>query len=575
MMMENPASLADAIEDFRRARNQANLKELISRLTGESNQLLSYDEVRQRLKLQGGMEKGIQDIPLDAIVGSVGRYSDFTRDFLPRQEVAPDRWARILVAANGLVGLPPIEVYKIGEVYFVMDGNHRVSVARQLEATHIQAYVTEVQTHVPITPDITPDDLILKAEYNEFLEQTRLDRLRPGSDLSVTAPGQYPILLEHIEVHLYFMGIDFQRTVSYPEAVTHWYDYVYLPVVEIIRQQGILHDFPKRTETDLYLWIAEHRREFEIEFGFPVRIEYVVSHLAADHKPGLINKLGNRLRKLVVPESLESGPPIGKWRMEVADRPEDRLFIELLVPLNGKEDGWCAQEQAIRIAQRESGILHGLHVVLSDEDEPPDLRAIQDEFNRRCWEGHVQGSLVISQGNVVEQTCWRATATDLVVMNLTYPPGVEPISRLQSGFPNLLRRCPRPVLITPQTISDLSHAILSFDGSPKSFEAMYVTTYLVKKWGASLHVISVEDGTRVGEHTLDQAKGYLEKHDVQAEYHLERGDPGEAVLKVCEEEGSDLIIMGGYGRNPVLEVVLGSTVDNVLRHSSVPVLICR
>ena len=189
---ETPNEMGSAIADFHRARGRADLKELLARLKGESNQLLSYEEVRQKLQLQGGMERGVRDIPLDAIVGSVGRYEDFTRDFLPRGRIQPERWARVRLAATGLVGLPPIEVYQIGDVYFVQDGNHRVSVARELGAKYIQAYVTEVHSHVQLTPDIRPDKLILKAEYSQFLGQTRLEPAQTRSRLECQHPGAIP-----------------------------------------------------------------------------------------------------------------------------------------------------------------------------------------------------------------------------------------------------------------------------------------------------------------------------------------------------------------------------------------------
>ena len=245
-----------ALDDFRRARNQAFMKELVARITGESIELLSYEDVRQKLRAYASSERGLQDIPLDAIVGSVGRYHDFTRDFLPRGEVNQDRWARVRAASEGMAGLPPIDVYKIGDVYFVQDGNHRVSVARQLGAKSIQGFVTEVQTRVPISPDIRPDDLIVKAEYARFLEHTHLDELRPQADLSVTVPGQYPILEDHIAVHRYYMGIEQKRSIPNDEAVADWYDNIYLPTVQAIREAGILRNFPNRTETDLYLWLA-------------------------------------------------------------------------------------------------------------------------------------------------------------------------------------------------------------------------------------------------------------------------------------------------------------------------------
>ena len=126
-------------------------------------------------------------------------------------------------------GLEPIEVYKVGEVYFVLDGNHRVSIARQEGFEFIEAHVIEIRTEIPITPDLQPDDLIIKSEYAEFLEKTGIRDLFPNVDLSVTVPGQYEKLLEHIEVHRYFMGLDFQREIPYQEAVAHWYETVYTP----------------------------------------------------------------------------------------------------------------------------------------------------------------------------------------------------------------------------------------------------------------------------------------------------------------------------------------------------------
>ena len=93
-------------------------------------------------------------VPLDSIVGSVGRYEDFTRDFLPRRDSDKERWARVEFLANESTGLPPVELFQIGDAYFVNDGNHRVSVARQSGHTHIEAYVTDVHTRVPLSPGI-------------------------------------------------------------------------------------------------------------------------------------------------------------------------------------------------------------------------------------------------------------------------------------------------------------------------------------------------------------------------------------------------------------------------------------
>jgi len=131
--------------------------------------------------------------------------------------------------------------------------------------------LSRLKTDIPLTPDIQPDDLIIKAEYADFIEETSLPSLRPNVDLSVTVPGQYGKLKEYIKVHRYFMGLDQQRDISYPEAVSHWYDTAYLPLVDAIRERGLLRWFPGRTETDLYLWVSEHRAALENELGWTIR----------------------------------------------------------------------------------------------------------------------------------------------------------------------------------------------------------------------------------------------------------------------------------------------------------------
>jgi len=569
-----------AVNDFRRARSQADMKVLLERLRGDSTQLLSYEEVRQKLNLSASVERGLKDVPLSAIVGSVGRYNDFTRDFLPKLDAAVERWARLKAIATGMTGWPPIEVYQIGEAYFVKDGNHRVSVARQMGASHIQAYVTEVQSRVPLTPEIQPDDLILKAEYAKFLEITQLDRLRPGSDLSVSVPGQYQELLDHIEVHRYFMGLDSQRDISYQEAVTHWHDEVYLPVVQAIRSLGILRNFPERTETDLYLWIADHRAQMEDELGWKIQTEHIASHLVSDHGPkngGWLSRIGGRLLDIVIPESLADGPPPGEWRTRTeAVRSPDCLFIEVLVPVNGQEEGWHGLEQALLLARREGASLQGLYVVpTTAEQEQENALAVKEAFDLRCERAGVSGDLLITSGKITQQICEHAAWSDIIVANLAHPPGEQPRERLSSGFRQLIQRCPRPVLATPNTVSPLEHALLAYDGSLKAREGLYLAAYLAGKWKIPLTVVCVFDDERVSEEILAEAREYLDRCEIAITYLKKSGPVAEAILEAGDTHGCDFFIIGGYGLNPVLEVVLGSTVDQVLRQSKHPVLICR
>jgi hypothetical protein len=152
--------------------------------------------------------------------------------------------------------IPPIEVYELAGAYFVKDGHHRVSVARQLGQTSIAARVIEVRTRVPLDGEIDAEQLLRAREYADFLERTRLDRVRPQATVECSRLGRYDRILEHILGHRYFLGLEQGREVPLPEAAGSWYDRVYQPVVHLIREYGILEVFPGRTEADLYLWIT-------------------------------------------------------------------------------------------------------------------------------------------------------------------------------------------------------------------------------------------------------------------------------------------------------------------------------
>ena len=156
--------VSSAVQDFKEARRRAALEEMMARLTGKSAELLSYEDVRQKLRATGSTPRGVREIPLDAIVGSVGRCSDFTRSFLPRQDSDLGRWAGVESAAPDPASLPAIDVYQVGEAYFVPDGNHRVSAARQKGIKYISAHGVDVHTRAPLSPDARPDELIIKAE---------------------------------------------------------------------------------------------------------------------------------------------------------------------------------------------------------------------------------------------------------------------------------------------------------------------------------------------------------------------------------------------------------------------------
>ncbi len=248
-----------AREDFDRAYRKALWRKILGWFTGRPNHLLSYDELRSRLRIRGQRYLGLQQVPLDAIIGSVGRYQDFDREFLPTQVHTRDRWVNIDRARYADISLPPVDLLKIGQVYFVRDGNHRISVARERGQEFIDAYVTEIEVPVPVTPDADLDALALAQERLDFLETTRLQELCPGAQVEASLPGQYPLLLEHISAHRWLLGEQRQEPVSWEEAVRSWYTNVYEPVAQVIREHGLLESFPGSREADLYLWISRYQ----------------------------------------------------------------------------------------------------------------------------------------------------------------------------------------------------------------------------------------------------------------------------------------------------------------------------
>ena len=244
--------------DFRRARLRAFFGGILGAISGHSRKLLAFDEVREKLHLGGPIYRGVQTVPLSRIVGSVDRYRDFDRAFFPTQSHTEERWRRVNRAWYLDISLPPIVLYQVGDVYFVVDGHHRVSVARNQGQEFLEAEVREVRARVPLTPDVEADDLEFLGDRVEFLERTQIDRVLPGVEISPTVLGGYDRLVEHLAVHRYFLCQELDREVSSEEAIRHWYETLYRPVVEVIRSSGILEDFTDRTEADLYLWVMDH-----------------------------------------------------------------------------------------------------------------------------------------------------------------------------------------------------------------------------------------------------------------------------------------------------------------------------
>jgi len=563
-------SLADTAEDFRDARRRGALENIWSTLTGSAKHLIQFQQVEEQLHYEHADKLGLVDIPLDAIVGSVSRPSDFTRKFFPRDAVDPGRWQRVKKVMDQAIR--PIDVYQIDQAYFVLDGNHRVSVARQRGMTHIPAYVTKIESSVPLTPEDDIEDLIIKNQQVHFRKETGLEALRPDLEFATSFPGGYQELREQISSHQLTLELWHHYPYSYQEAAESWAEEVYLPVLQTVSQSGLLRDFPERTPTDLYIWLTQYQKEISRQYGWEIEPAAAVDSLAAAYSKLLIHRW-KRLRKDLFPRSLPQLSEIGDWRRgHLMPRKEGQIFSAVLVALNGQESGWKGLEQAFTIAEIEGSRIAALHVHHGSTEQI--LIQIKEACQKRLADRDLEAKLYFEEGEVLETLTQRALWNDLLIFSLEHPPGDHLAARLKSGIRSLVQSCPRPLLAVP-AVTEMKHGLLAFDGSPKATEALYLAAYMAEKWGVKLTVVTAPEDSASRINPLEKAREYLEARSIPAEFCSEIGSPAEVILKTKQSRGCDFLIVGGYGYQPMMEVLFGSTLDALLRRSDIPVLICH
>jgi hypothetical protein len=250
-----------AAQDFNRARNRAILSRIQHFLNADKDKLLSFNDVKEILKPMNEVYRGMQAVPISKIVGSEGRYRDFTKYFLPRREFLRHRWQRVDLAQIRDIPLPAIQLYEIGGVYFVRDGNHRVSVFRSQGGEVIDAEVTSLSTEIEIEPSMTVEELkaeVVKYEKKIFYEKTKFGELTGDTNLDFTNPGRYDVIYNHILVHKYYLNQNLEEEIPFEKALVSWYNNVYRPIIKIIDEDMLCLNFPGRSPSDLYVWIVKH-----------------------------------------------------------------------------------------------------------------------------------------------------------------------------------------------------------------------------------------------------------------------------------------------------------------------------
>ncbi|MCJ7665318.1 MAG: hypothetical protein MUO59_01115 [Actinobacteria bacterium] len=257
-------------EQFESARFKSLLNNLKFFSGERENELLSFDEINKELMLHNQHYLGMKTVRVNDIVGSIDRYKDFDRYFLPKKAHLEHRWSNIYSAYMNDVILPVVKLYKVGDIYFVVDGNHRISVARRMKVTYIDAEVTEFVTKFPITREMDPGDMFILAEREKFLEVTGLKDTKPGSRIRLTIPGKYDFLLNRINDHMHYLNekrSEGQNEIDFKQASLDWYDNVYLPARNLIDSYKIIENFPHRTKSDLYVWINAHKYYLRDKYG--------------------------------------------------------------------------------------------------------------------------------------------------------------------------------------------------------------------------------------------------------------------------------------------------------------------
>lgn len=292
-----------AREDFNKARSRATISNILNALTPDRQKLLSLGDIRKLIKPKSETYIGMKTIDIDLIIGSEGRYKDFNRTFLPRKEFIRNRWESIDKAHLKSVILPPIKLYEIGGSYFVRDGNHRVSVAKIQGVMSIDAEIIRLDTEIPLSPGMTLKEIegaIIKYEKDHIYQNTELGLIINPEELFFTAPGRFYEVLRHIQGHKYFLNESYTDEIPFVDAGISWYENLYIPIINIVRQEKILGRFPGRTESDLYMWIIKHWDELKTRNGNNFCLQEAAASFSLEYGKSYKQRFFNFLKKYLL-----------------------------------------------------------------------------------------------------------------------------------------------------------------------------------------------------------------------------------------------------------------------------------
>lgn len=300
---------AQTEDDFSRAKTKAFFNEIQHFLTPEEADLISLNDVKQMIKPTAETYKGMQVIPVEKIVGSEGRYNDFDNRFFPKSSHLKNRWESIDKAAILSITLPPIKVYEIAGLYFVRDGNHRVSVAKSRGVEFIDAEVVTLQSEIVLKKPDNINDIvkqIINYEKRMFYSETGFGDITDYWCLDFSRTGRYDVIYNHILTHKYYLNQGNETEIPMEDAIDSWFNKVYLPLIAAIQQLKIMKSFPGRTISDLYVWIIRYWDDLKKKFNDNIPMEIAITDFRRQYKMPLKKRLRNFVNRIILRKAISS-----------------------------------------------------------------------------------------------------------------------------------------------------------------------------------------------------------------------------------------------------------------------------
>lgn len=305
-------SSSETNEDFEKARNKALFNEVQHFLNPEEATLISFSDIKKLLKPQNETYLGMKTVPVKLIVGSEARYQDFDNHFFPKRMHLKSRWEHIDMAHINDINLPPISLYELGGVYFVRDGNHRVSVAKAKGIEFIDAEVVSLQSEIKLHPGDSLSKMtkqVINYEKRVFYSETSFGDITDFWGLDFSVPGQYDVIYNHILTHKYYINMNITEEIPLDKAVSSWFMTVYLPVINAIEKHNMIRYFRGRTKSDLYVYTIKYWDEIKMKFGDAYSLDDAAQLFATQYGMTFVKRLVNKIKKHILKKKIQTVQP--------------------------------------------------------------------------------------------------------------------------------------------------------------------------------------------------------------------------------------------------------------------------